>query len=342
MGSKNSIHFVPFQFSEFHFQFSTRNTRKKRHRKPHEKHLGNFAILLILDFTPFSIRLTQVMPLTQHHPRRFGTLRYVYPVISRRSGGLSLGINLSPSGLCNFACVYCQILAEGNDPQFSNQLVPMNVLEMELRQLIGSINDGTLFEQSAFASVPTEKRILKDIAFSGDGEPTLSPQFAETVRLVADVRKELCAESVKIVLITNASTLHLASVRSAFDYMLQNNGEIWAKLDAGTPDFYRTVSRSQVPFQTICSNLTHFTQDFPVVIQTCFLALHGKGPSAEEIRCYAEHLKELDKVLYVQIYTVARHTPEVWATPLENRQLDNIAEAVRQTTGLDVRTFYSK
>ena len=281
------------------------------------------------------------MPPTQHHPRRFGTLRFVYPVISRRSGGLSLGVNLSPTGLCNYACVYCQILAEGKDAKADSLLVPMESLEAELRQLAGSVNDGTLFEQPVFAPVPAEKRILKDIAFSGDGEPTLSPQFAETVRLVANLRKELCGESVKIVLITNASTLHLAPVRSALDVMLQNNGEIWAKLDAGTPEFYRSVSRSKVPFETICTNLINFTQDFPTVIQTCFLSLRGQAPSAEEVRQYAERLKELGKVQHVQIYTVARHTPEDWALPLENSRLDDIAAVVRQQTGLDVRTFYS-
>ena len=282
------------------------------------------------------------MSLTLHHPRRFGTLRYVYPVVSRRSGGLSLGVNLSPSGLCNFSCVYCQILAEETKSQTDTLLVPMEYLEAELRQLVGSVNDGTLFEQTVFAQTPPDKRILKDIAFSGDGEPTLSPQFAETVRLVADIRRELCDDTVKIVLITNASTLHRPSVRLALEEMLKNNGEIWAKLDAGTREYYHTVSRSSVPFETIRSNLVDFTQDFPVVIQTCFLALHGYGPSADEVRQYAECLKKLDKVLYVQIYTVARNTPEDWATPLENHQLDDIAETVRQQTGLDVRTFYSR
>ena len=301
----------------------------------------------VLDAFTLSARLTGIMSLTLHHPRRFGTLRYVYPVISRRSDGLSLGVNLSPSGFCNFACVYCQILAEPNESRPDTPLVPMDQLGTELRQLVSSVYDGTLFEQTAFAHTPPEKRILKDIAFSGDGEPTLSPQFAQTVGLVADIHKELChkelcADPVKIVLITNASALHRSPVRAALEVMLQNNGEIWAKLDAGTSKFYQTISRSSVPFQTILSNLIGFTRDFPVVIQTCFLALHGKEPDAEEIRQYAERLKELDKVSYVQIYTVARNTPEDWATPLENRQLDDIAEMVRHQTGLDVRTFYSR
>ena len=282
------------------------------------------------------------MPLTQHHPRRFGTFQHVYPVISRRSGGLSLGINLSPSGLCNFACLYCQILAETTDRSTDSPLVPVDRLEAELRQLVGSVKDGTLFEQTWLAQTPPAKRLLKDIAFSGDGEPTLSPQFAEVVRLVANIRRELCTDSVKIVLITNASALHRVPVRTALEEMLQNNGEIWAKLDAGTPEFFQTVSRSKVSFQTICDNLTHFTQDFPVVIQTCFLALHGQGPSSEEIRHYSERLNALGKVLHVQIYTVARNTPEDWATPLDNGPLDDIAETVRQQTGLEVHTFYSR
>jgi len=281
------------------------------------------------------------MSLTQYHPRRFETLRYVYPVISRRSGGLSLGINLSPSGLCNFSCVYCQILAEVNQSQTNTPLVPMDRLETELRQLVGSVHDETLFEHSWLATTPPEKRILKDMAFSGDGEPTLSPQFSEAVRLVTDIRKELCADSVKIVLITNASALHRVPVRSALEAMLQNNGEIWAKLDAGTPEFFSTVSRSNISFQTIQTNLINLTQDFPVVIQTCFLALHGQGPSTDEVRHYAEYLQKLGKVLHVQIYTVARNTPENWATPLDSRQLDDIADRVRQLTGLEVRTFYS-
>ena len=295
----------------------------------------------MLDFRHLFVRLLQMMPLTQHHPRRFGTLRYVYPVISRRSGGLSLGVNLSPSGLCNFACIYCQILAGTDRLPADTPLVPMDHLEAELRQLVGSVNDGTLFDEPWFAQTPPDKRALKDIAFSGDGEPTLSPQFAEAVRLVANIRKELCADSVKIVLITNATTLHRAPVRLALEEMLQHNGEIWAKLDAGTPDFFQTVSRSKVSFQTICDNLVNFTQDFPMVIQTCLLALHGQGPSAEEVRHYAERLNALGKVLSVQIYTVARNTPEDWATPLENSQLDDIADTVRQRTGLEVHTFYS-
>jgi wyosine [tRNA(Phe)-imidazoG37] synthetase (radical SAM superfamily) len=233
-------------------------------------------------------------------------------------------------------------LAEESTLQTGSAHVSIEQLETELRQLIRAVNNGTLFEQSWLAQALPEQRHLKDIAFSGDGEPTLSPQFAEAVRLAAEIRKKLCAESTKIVLITNTSTLHLDSVRSTLDFLLQNNGEIWAKLDAGTSDYFRIVSRSSLSFQTIRSNLINFSRDFPVVIQTCFLSLHGNSPSTDEVRRYAECLTELDKVQYVQIYTAARNMPEDWVKPLDNSQIDDIAENVRQWTRLDVRTFYSR
>ncbi|MCL2118521.1 MAG: hypothetical protein FWH27_08870, partial [Planctomycetaceae bacterium] len=50
--------------------------------------------------------------LIQHHPRDFGEQQYVYPVVSRRSRGVSIGINLSLTALCNFHCVYCQVVGK--------------------------------------------------------------------------------------------------------------------------------------------------------------------------------------------------------------------------------------
>ncbi|GIS62123.1 MAG: hypothetical protein CM1200mP2_43480 [Planctomycetaceae bacterium] len=45
----------------------------------------------------------------RHHPRTFHDNRFVYPVLSRRSHGLSVGINLNPDKICNFDCIYCQV-----------------------------------------------------------------------------------------------------------------------------------------------------------------------------------------------------------------------------------------
>ncbi|MDR2117311.1 MAG: radical SAM protein [Planctomycetaceae bacterium] len=295
--------------------------------------------------------------LVQYHPRRFQKFQYIYPVVSRRAGGLSIGVNLSPTAQCNFSCVYCQVLAENQENSVRNSAInsgqnsvqrnnsatsiDCDLLESELRELVGMVNDGSLFRDTWLSRTPPEKQVLRDIAFSGDGEPTLSLQFSEVVRRVAVVRKEFCTEATKIVLITNGSTLHREPIRNTLETLLANNGEIWAKLDAGTPDYFRTISRSTISYEKILANLTEFSKNNPLVIQSCFVLLHDKEPDNEEIRHYAERLKLMNRIQRVQIYTVARQTPECWVLPLSNDQLDGISETVRKLTGLQVDSFYS-
>lgn len=286
------------------------------------------------------------MSIIQHHPRRFETNRYVYPVISRRSGGLSIGINLSPTGLCNFACVYCQILGEPEEQKTDSTVIDIPLLEAELQNVLEAAINGSLYENSYLSKTPLEKRILKDIAFSGDGEPTLSAQFPEIVERLATLRRQWTLPSVKTVLITNGTTLHIESVRRAVQKMLAENGEVWAKLDAGTPEFFQTVSRTKVSFEKILDNLQNASKEFPLVIQSCFLALHNMPPSEQEIEHYAQRLQTIlyngGNILRVQLYTVARNTAEQWATPLSNEQLDFVTEIVRQRTGLQTDAFYSR
>ena len=53
--------------------------------------------------------MKKVLPIHQEHPRSFEQFRFVYPVVSRRSGGVSIVVNLNPDTTCNFDCVYCQV-----------------------------------------------------------------------------------------------------------------------------------------------------------------------------------------------------------------------------------------
>ncbi|MCH8086335.1 MAG: hypothetical protein IIC81_00635 [Chloroflexi bacterium] len=128
------------------------------------------------------------IPLSQHrsHPRDWRRNLYVYPVISRRSRGLSLGINLNPDTACNFDCVYCQV--DRTTAPRVRDVDPARISE-ELTQLIAEAKDGTLFDDPAFAGVPAALQNVKDIAFSGDGEPTTCPVFCECVEIVAAVKK---------------------------------------------------------------------------------------------------------------------------------------------------------
>jgi wyosine [tRNA(Phe)-imidazoG37] synthetase (radical SAM superfamily) len=191
-------------------------------------------------------------PLFQAHGRDFGQFRYVYPVLSRRAEGISIGVNLNRDRFCNFHCVYCQV-----DRRRLGDSVPLDLalLAQELDTAVGQFLSGELFEDSAFRQTPSELRRLNDIAISGDGEPTAQPLFGAAVAAAAEVRKRRGLDELKLVLITNASLLHQEPVRSALETLDRNHGEIWAKLDAGTEAYYRRVARSAVDFEQILANL---------------------------------------------------------------------------------------
>ena len=124
------------------------------------------------------------------HPRTFRTNTFVYPVLSRRSGGVSVGVNLNPDKACNFDCIYCQVDRSKKPPEVFVQLDPF---EAELRGVLEGLKPGGwLWSEPEFASLPEAKRRVTDIAFSGDGEPTTFRNFSEVVRrallTIADLR----------------------------------------------------------------------------------------------------------------------------------------------------------
>src|ERR1700681_1105897 len=104
-----------------------------------------------------------------HHERTFEHFRFVYPVLSRRSGGISIGVNLNPDKVCNFDCIYCQV---DRPRQSETTFVEMPALLAELDAMLGLAASGKFFATEKFATVPERLRRLNDIAFSGDGEPT--------------------------------------------------------------------------------------------------------------------------------------------------------------------------
>ncbi len=281
-------------------------------------------------------------PLLEEHPRRFAENRYVYPVLSRRAGGISIGVNLNPAKTCTFRCVYCQV---DRDEPASRRLgapepIDLGRLAEELDAMVAAVCSGRLFEEPRFRQASAHLRRLTDIAISGDGEPTLCPQFAEAVEVCALVRRKSCLDDVKLVLITNASLLDREPVRRGLAVLDAAHGEIWAKLDAGTEAYYRRVSRSAVPFAKILDNLREAAGARPIVIQTLLMRLEGQPPPAEELAEYCRRLRELaaagGRIKLVQVYTVARRPAEPSVSALSPEELDAAAEQVRRATGLPV------
>ena len=119
--------------------------------------------------------MSEILPPHLAHPRTLGSQRYVYAVLSRRAGGISIGVNLSPHKACNFDCTYCQV--DRTTPG-AEKTVDLAVLRDEVRATFDAARSGALAAESRFAAAPAELRSVVDVAFSGDGEPTNEPCFS--------------------------------------------------------------------------------------------------------------------------------------------------------------------
>ncbi len=280
-------------------------------------------------------------PLHTHHERSFHTNRFVYPVLSRRSGGISVGVNLNPDKVCNFDCIYCQV---DRTRQSETRFVAMNELLAELEQMLRLVHSGELFETPQFASTPQELRHLNDMAFSGDGEPTTYRNFDEILSACAQIKGRLGLDDVKMVLITNASMFHRAHVKRGLAILDDHNGEIWAKLEAGTEAYFQLVDRTPIPFRQILDNIASAAQMRPLVIQSLFMRVNGEAPPADELAAFCERLREITakngQIKLVQVYTVARRPAESYVAPLSNEEVDAIVNLVATRTGLPATAFY--
>ena len=277
----------------------------------------------------------------EDHARQYAMFTLVYPVISRRSHGLSLGVNLNPDKVCNFDCIYCEV--DRRTPGRVSR-VNINQLQDELVALIRFVKEGGLARETRFEGLPLWLTSdIKDIAFSGDGEPTMIDHFAECVQTVADIRLAEGLDTAKLVLITDAAGLDKADVKRGLEILDANNGEIWGKLDAGTEPYFRLVNRTTIRFDRILTNLLETARVRPIVIQSLFLKVHGEPMSAEGLSAYCDRLNELVKggaqIKEVHAYTVARPTPEAFATKLTKAELEVMAETIRTRTQLPVSTF---
>jgi len=274
------------------------------------------------------------------HSRSFRDFTYVYPVISRRSRGLSIGINLNPDKVCNFDCVYCEV--DRSTPPKTRTLDLPGIRD-ELAEMIRIAQSGKLGGDPKFAEAAALAGIVRDIAFSGDGEPTMVSNFDECVQIAVDAKRDFALPETKIVIITDAAGLDKESVRRGLALMDAHQGEVWAKLDAGTEDYFRTVNRSSVRFDRILGNLETTAKARPIVVQSLFLRIHGVPMPPAELDAYCGRLKSIvhagGRISEVHAYTIARPTPEPWATLLTSEELEGLAGPIRSRPGLKVATI---
>jgi wyosine [tRNA(Phe)-imidazoG37] synthetase (radical SAM superfamily) len=275
---------------------------------------------------------------TTDHSRESAGLTYVYPVVSRRSGGLSIGINLNPNNACNWRCVYCQVpnLARGAAPDIDEEQ-----LRGELRGLLNDILLGDFYERF---QMPNEQRTIKDIAISGNGEPTSCKTFDRIVELIGAVCGEFgLLGKIKLVLITNGSLMHKPVVQEGLGRWSELGGEVWFKVDSATAEGLLRINQVNLAPETVRRNLEICARLCPTRIQTCLFAFDGKPPSEAELDAYLDFLAELKRrsvpIRGILLYGLARPSLQEQAprlSALPETFLNEIAEAIR-ALGITVR-----
>ncbi len=242
---------------------------------------------------------------TTNHSRDIAGLKYVYPVLSRRAGGLSIGINFNTNNACNWRCIYCQVpdLKIGSAPDLDFQL-----LEDELRFFLDDVLNGDFYQRF---QVDQDQRVIKDIAISGNGEPTSLKDFDKAVALIGEIATDAGVfQQSRFVLITNGSLVHRSSVQNGLKKLKEYGGEVWFKLDSATKEGRALMNNAGQSCQASLENLLLSAKLCPTKLQTCLLDYDKRGLSMREKNAYLELLSSIRAIdcdlKGVMLYTIAR------------------------------------
>ncbi|HQT27540.1 MAG TPA: radical SAM protein, partial [Burkholderiales bacterium] len=235
------------------------------------------------------------------HSRNCAGMTYVYPVVSRRSGGISIGINLNPNNACNWRCIYCQVpdLKRGAAPE-----IDLDKLEAELTEFLHELLHGSLMQER----VPEDLRRINDIAISGNGEPTSAEEFGSIVEMIGEIIEDSeLPLDVKLVLITNGSLIHKQHVQEGLKRMASLNGEVWFKLDSATVEGRKRINDTSIGNEKVLENLRLSASLCPTWVQTCVFLFDEEPPSRAERDAYVELVAPLANELKgVLLYGLAR------------------------------------
>lgn len=281
----------------------------------------------------------------RNHDRDLAGLTYVYPVLSRRAGGVSVGINLNPNNACNWHCAYCQVpgLVRGKAPA-----IDLARLEAELRGFLADLVEGDWMARF----VPEGLRVIRDIAFSGNGEPTSAEVFPEAVALALRLRDEfglggepdgdgVDGDGVPLRLITNGSLIAQPRVQEGVRRLGAGGGEVWFKVDAGDAALIERINGVRLEPEAVARHLACCAALCPTWVQTCMFRWDGEAPTPEAIEAYLRLLERagIDRLAGVLLYGIARPSmqPEaVHLGALTAAELEAIAGRIRKK-GLTVR-----
>jgi wyosine [tRNA(Phe)-imidazoG37] synthetase (radical SAM superfamily) len=243
----------------------------------------------------------------------------IYGPVNSRRLGRSLGINILPARrkICPFNCVYCQygwtkdqVLRINPNPD----LPSVDAVKEALEKALIDMNNSPSY-----------------ITFSGNGEPSLHPDFSQIVEEVTDLRDRLAPEA-KTAILSNSALVSDISLRKA----LSRLDVRIMKLDCGTSDIFKRYNQpcSGVDLEVITEGLAHLPD---VDVQTLVSAGQAGNLDTQDTTVWIERLKHI-RPLSVQLYTLDRGYPDKNLRPANQEDLDDIKARV-QKAGIRIGVF---
>ena len=270
---------------------------------------------------------------TRDHSRDSAGLTYVYPVISRRAGGLSIGINLNPNNACNWRCIYCQVpgLQRGSAPA-----IDLNQLRTELNDFLVDVAHADFFDRF---EVEAQYRTIRDIAISGNGEPTSATNFNVIVDLVGALMEKFeLRGDISLVLITNGSLVHRPMIQNGLTKLNRYGGVVWFKLDRATDKGLAQINNAGLSVKRVRENLIKSAELCETWVQTSIFSLDGKTMSIDEQDAYLSLLESVFNQTTafkgVLLYGLARTSLQPEASRLSNAHESWIKQFVHQIEDL--------
>lgn len=255
----------------------------------------------------------------------------IYGPIHSRRLGVSLGINLLPTQikLCTFDCIYCE--CGFNQPVTHPVLPTREQVREALEQTLLPYSPSSILNPSSSILLPPPDVIT----FSGNGEPTLHPDFAGIIEDTCQLRDKYCPQA-KVSVLSNATQLGRKDVVEA----LRRCDNRILKLDSGIDATMRLIDapvNKQLKVEDIVQKLKVFDADF--TLQTCFLRGQVNGQEVDnttpqEVEAWYKVVREL-RPKQIMIYVIDRATPVKTLEKISRTQMEAIAQPLRKE-GFDI------
>ena len=244
----------------------------------------------------------------------------IYGPVNSRRYGKSLGINLMPveDKLCSFNCVYCHYgltkRCTMNARQYDSELPAFDDVVKALDEALQTSGD------------------LDLITFSGNGEPTLHPEFADLVEAVVELRDKY-KPGTKVALLSNSSGLIYSDVVES----IENIDLPVLKLDVGSERLFKAINRpaTGIDFEQIVDKLSSLDN---IYIQSVFVdgELSNSGPS--DLEDYVDRLMMI-KPKEVHLYSIDRPASSTRISLVPPDKLQFIASEI-EAAGIAARPFH--